>query len=199
MTMTSSFAPMPKWSLNRCASELTDERFEARFEHGPLDRHASDRVRPVADDHRHIVPLRCPQAVGHGVDVGVDPGADILKVDHDRVQAGEHLGGRLARFTVERVDGHLPSRVLGVGRLDHVLLQVRPEAVLRAEDGADPDAGRLGAFDDVLEAGVDRRRVAHEAYRAATQQLAVEQDIGTEDERHGRHHTGSPRVPTLLT
>jgi len=46
----------------------------------------------------------------------------------------EHLFGRLARFTVERVDPETGMRIDGVIGLDHVVLHVTADAVLRAEE-----------------------------------------------------------------
>ena len=40
------------------------------------------------------------------------------------VEAAQHLGRRLARLAVERVDRHPPPRVADVRRLDHVVLHV---------------------------------------------------------------------------
>ena len=54
----------------------------------------------------HAVRARGAQAVGHRVDVGVDARADVLQVDDQHVEAGQHLGRRLARLAVERVDRH---------------------------------------------------------------------------------------------
>jgi hypothetical protein len=106
--------------------------------------------RPIADDHRHAVTATRLQAVGHRVDEGVDARADVLQVDHQHVEPGQHLGGGLAGLAVERVDRHATHGVDGVRRLDHVVLQVRPEAVLRAEDRRQGDAvGLADAVDDV--------------------------------------------------
>jgi hypothetical protein len=53
----------------------------------------------------------------------------------------EHLSRWLARLAVERVDRNAAYLVVRMPRLDHVVLDVRSEPVLRAEDG------RQGAFD----------------------------------------------------
>ena len=143
---------------------LADERLEAGFEHRALDLDAADRVRPVAHDHRHAMASRGVQAVRHRVDERVDARADVLEVDDERVEALEHLGGRLARLAVERVDGDLPPAVRGVRRLDHVVLQVRMEPVLRPEDGAKRHAVRAShPFDDVAETVIDGGGIGHHA------------------------------------
>ena len=142
---TSRSAPMPKCSLNRRASSpiVMPWRIGIGYrptndskpgdEHRPFDRDAADRIRPIADDHLDAVPARRAQAVRHRVDVGVDARADVLQIDDQHVEAAQHLRGRLARLAVERVDRHAPRLVAAVAGLDHVLLHVRAEPVLRAE------------------------------------------------------------------
>ena len=94
--------------------------------------------------------------------------------------------GRLARLAVERVHRHAPLRVLRVRRLDHVLLQVGAEAVLRAEQRRQRPVARREAIGGVDDAAVDRGRVADEADALAGDELAigaVEQPF--EAEAHG--------------
>ena len=116
-----------------------DERFVSRQEPRAFDVDPVDRVRPVADDHGNAVPAARAQAIRHRVDVGIDARADVLQVDHHGVDVAQHLGGRLARLAVERVDRDAPARIARVRRLDHVVLQVRAEAVLGAEQGREVD------------------------------------------------------------
>ena len=87
--------------------------------------------------------LRRLQTVRHRVDERVDASADILEIDHEHVEPFEHLGRRLARFAVERVDRHLTARVALVRRLDHVVLQRGVEAVLRTEDRGQRDVAQV--------------------------------------------------------
>src|SRR5207247_1669107 len=86
-----------------------------------------------------------------------------------------------ARFAVERVHGHASRGILAVRRLDHVVLNVGAEAVLRAEDGAQPGAVvRCEAVHDVPEATVDRRVIADDADPRSAQPAGVEQNLGSE-------------------
>jgi hypothetical protein len=157
--------------------KLADERLEPRLEHRAFDVDAADRIRPVAHDDGQAMRARGAQAVGHRVDVRVDARADVLQIDDERVEAGQHLCRRLARLAVERVDRNLPPRVACVVGLDHVLLHVRSESVLRTEDRPDRDAAPLGTIDRVLEFRVDGRRVDDEADGAAFEELAIEEDV----------------------
>ena len=130
-------------------------------EHRTFDLAAADRVGAIADDGLDAVLAAGPQAVGHRIDVGVNARADVLEVDDEDVEAGEHLAGRFPGFAVERVDGHMPHVVAGVGRFDHVLLEVGAEAVLRPEDGREARvAAGADAVGSVHQAVIDRRRVA---------------------------------------
>ena len=161
---TSRSAPMPKWSLKRRAISPivmpcrigigihADERLETRHEHHAFDLRAADRVGPVADDDLQAVLARGLQAVRHRVDVGVDADADVLQVDDEHVEVGQHLRRRLARLAVERIHRHAAHLVVRVPRLDHVVLHIRAEPVLRAEDrgqggarDAPPGGRRCGA------------------------------------------------------
>ena len=95
----SSVAPMPKCIVEEPRQladrhpvahrdrELADERLEARHQRRALDLDAANRIRPIADDDRDAVAGRGAQAVGHRVDVGVDPRPDVLQVDHQDVDA----------------------------------------------------------------------------------------------------------------
>ena len=75
--------------------------------------------------------------------------------------------------------------VLRVARLDHVVLHVRPEPVLRPEDRRERDA-RFGAdpVEDVPEAGIDRRRVADHADPAAAQRPGIEETFAPKPDSH---------------
>jgi hypothetical protein len=121
------------------------------------------------------------QAVGHRVDVGVDAGADVLQVDHQRIESAQHLGGRFARLTVERVDRHPATRVVDVRRLDHVVLHVRPEPVLRSEDRAELHTRRCAdAVQDVDKPAIDGRVVADDTDVRVAKTPRRQQTIGPE-------------------
>ena len=97
--------------------------------------------------------------------------ADILEVDDEHVEIAQHLGRRLARLAVQRVDRHAADLVVRVPRLDHVVLHVRPEPVLRAENGGQLRAAGAAASRSATwrELAIDRRRVADDADAAAVE------------------------------
>ena len=136
--------------------KLPDKRGIRRIEQVALDLLPPDRVRPVADDHVHTVTGGGAHAVGHRVDVGVDARPDVLQIHHEDVDASKHLRGRFARFAVERVHRQLTPRIARVRRLDHVVLQIRSQAMLRTEERGDGDVGILDkAVGRVPEGAVD--------------------------------------------
>ena len=167
---------MPKWSLKSLASSPivmpwrigigihSHERLVAGHEHRSFDLGSPDGVRPVAHDDLQAVLPRGLHAVGHRVDVGVDADADVLQVDHQHVEIAEHFSGRLARFAVERVHRHAADLVEGMPCLDHVVLHVRPKAVLGAENGCERGSRVCrDAVRDVPQPAVERCRVADDA------------------------------------
>jgi hypothetical protein len=110
------------------------------------------------------VARRGAHAVGHRVDVGVNPGADVLQVDDQRVDTAQHLPRWLTRLAVEGIDRHPAARVVAMGRLDHVVLHVRTKSVLGAENRAElHTVSRRHLVDHVPEIVVDRSVVTNDA------------------------------------
>src|SRR5207249_3288308 len=101
--------------------ELADERLEAGGEHRAFHGESADRVRPIADDRLDAMPSGGAKTVGHRIDVGVDAGSDVLEIDHQRVNAPQHVGGRLPGFAVQRIAGHPAGIVAPMPGFDHVL------------------------------------------------------------------------------
>jgi hypothetical protein len=104
--------------------KLADERLESPCKKRPFNLDAANRIRPIAHDYRNAVARGGAQAVGHRVDVGVDPGADILEIDHQHVDLAQHFSSRFPRLAVERVNGDATRGILGVRRFHHVVLDV---------------------------------------------------------------------------
>ena len=161
--------------------KLPDKRLEATGQRGTLDLGPADRVRPIAHDDRDTVPGRGAHAVGHGVDVGIDPGADILEVNHQNIQSLKHFWRRLACIAIQRIDRHPPRRIVPVRRFDHVVLHVGAKAVLRAENRGQLHARFLSQpVNDMAERVVDRGMVADNANAGTPQMVGAEQYIRTE-------------------
>ena len=155
--------------------ELPDERRPRLLQMRPFDLLTANRIRTVAHDDRQLAPRGRAHAVRHRVDVGVNPCADVLQVDDEHIETVEHVCGRLARVAIEREDGHTPAAIRGVRRLDHVVLEIRPEAMLRPEERRERHVGvvvqPVGA---VGQPRIHRRRIAHESDAPARNQPAVD-------------------------
>jgi hypothetical protein len=87
-----------------------------------------------------------------------------------------------------------------VPSFDHVVLDVGPEAVLRAEHRGERHAfGGVEAIDDVPEVVVYRRVVADDADAQAAKAAGAEQDVGAEShgaaQQKNYHVRGLRRLP----
>ena len=89
-------------------------------------------------------------------------GVEHLVGDEQRVEAGEHLGCRLAVLAIEREHRDPQARVLETLPLDHVVLRGAGEAVLWAKQRAELEQAVGGSGLEHLErraqTGVDRSR-----------------------------------------
>ena len=166
--------------------KLADERFPSRLKARAFDGGAADRIGPIANEDLHAVPRGGAQAVGHRIDIGVDARADVLQVDDERLDAAQHVGGRLPRLAVQGIDRHASPRVVAVRRFHHVVLHVGAETVLRAENRRKCDAFRgHGPVDDMDEAAIDRRMVTDDADSGTYQTIGGEENVGTEADGGG--------------
>src|SRR3989475_951699 len=116
----------------------------ARSLHVPLQHHAADRVWAV----RHDDPLAATRRLAHqehgGGRIAVVPGADVLQIDHNRIDAVQHGEVGRARRGVEAVNWKPGGRVHGVGE---------PRAVLRAAEsvlGTEQRRHAMAAGDQAL-------------------------------------------------
>jgi hypothetical protein len=86
-------------------------------------------------------------------DEGVDAAAEVLQVHQQHVERVEHRRRRPPHLAVQAEDGNAVHRIVEVRRLDHVVLLVAAQAVLRAEGRGEPQvAERRERVERVLEA-----------------------------------------------
>src|SRR5437773_1103948 len=114
----------------------THERGVSGPDQVPLERLAAERIRPIEDDDL---------LAGGGAGLererrrpleGVDARPDVLELDEQQVDALQHLRRGRAGLRVEAVDRNAELGIDAVSRLDHVVLLLAGEAVLRPEEGA---------------------------------------------------------------
>ena len=127
-----------------------DEAFPAGAERQALDGAAGGIGAIEHPDGLAVLRRRFEDVKERG-DEGVDAAAEILEVDEQHVERPHRLAGGAAHFAVEAEDGDAVDRIGEVGRFDHIVLLVAPEAVLRAEGGADPEVAARGE-------GIERMR-----------------------------------------
>ena len=154
--------------------KLPDEGGELRLQRCSLDGFAANRIWTIAYDDADAVPCGGAHAVGHRVDVGVDPRSHVLQVNHQHVDVFEHFCGRFAGLAVQRKHRHPAPGVARVRRFDHVVLQIGSKAMLRPEDRLQLHVAIGGqAVGGVHEGSVDGRRVGHDGDALAGNQLAI--------------------------
>ena len=62
-----------------------------------------------------------------------DQGADVLKIDEQKIQAFQHCCRRFAMFSIKTVDGDVQTRMLVTFPFHHVVLRLAEKSMLRAE------------------------------------------------------------------
>ena len=106
-----------------------------------LDIVSVDRIWTVADDDSLAIFCGRAHAAGHRVYERVDAASDVLQIDDERIDVRNHFLGRLADLAVERIDHDAGPRIADVRSLDHVVLNVPADAVLRTEKRRQVDFG----------------------------------------------------------
>ena len=125
-----------QWSRRR-------QNFPSRAQRQTFDRPA-DRIGPIQHPHGLAVFRRRFEHVAQRRDERVDAAAQILQIDEHDVERVHHRVGRLAHFAVQAEDRNAVHRIVEVRRLDHVVLLVAAQAMLRTEGGGDLDVAARG-------------------------------------------------------
>ncbi len=81
-----------------------DERFAPRIEHGPGDIDTADGIRPIKHDESLAVLGTGLHRFAHRRFVRVEPRANILNVEDDRVDGFEHRSRWPARLSIQAKD-----------------------------------------------------------------------------------------------
>ena len=118
--------------------DVAGEPDAALVERGAFDLPAANRVRAVEHDDANLPLRRLLHHVRHRRAVGVEADAHVLQIDHERVDALQHLVGGTPRRAVERMDDQ--ARLLVLRRRD-VLVDDAANAVLGAEERDERDVG----------------------------------------------------------
>ena len=109
-----------------------DERAATLVHQRTGDRDTVDRIWPV-EHHEGLFMLgRRLHRLEHGRDIGIEAAADVLNVEHERIDLGEHLRRGSLRLAVEALHGNARLLVLAVRHVGLVKGAAGP--VLRPED-----------------------------------------------------------------
>ena len=138
-----------------------DETFLSRKKKRALDRAAS-RVWPVQHPDTLARSPRLLEHVEQCRDKGVDAATQVLQIEQEDIGARHHLSGRAANLSVEAEYGDPVLRVGFVRGLDHVVLLVAFQTVLRTEGGGDVHPAIDQRIERMIEARRNRRRMGNE-------------------------------------
>ena len=113
-----------------------DKAFPAGAQRQTFDR-PTHRIGPI-EDPDSLLMLRCRfEDVAQGRDERINSTAQILQIDEDHVEGIHHRIRRLAHVSIKAEDRDAMHRIDEVRRLDHVVLLIAAQTMLRTEGSAD--------------------------------------------------------------
>src|SRR5215468_8746236 len=133
------------------------------FQDGAFNRQPADRIWAVENDEPLAEFARGLHRQGHRVNESVNARAHVLKIEDQRVHVAQHLLGRLAKLAVKRMNHNASARIAEALPLDHVVLRLAANSVLRSEKGRQIDVGmavkQVGGVPEIV---IYRSRVANQ-------------------------------------
>src|SRR5262249_31230845 len=114
-----------------------DERFVTFLNRRTFNGHTVDRIWAIEHDDVHASPLTRTHAEIKRPNESVVARADVLKVDNQSVETGEHFRRGLAMLTVQTVNRNFQPRMLVTFPFDHVVLGLAEKSVLRTEESTE--------------------------------------------------------------
>src|SRR5713101_6431882 len=126
-------------AVTRSDWKLPDKRGEGGIKHSSCDLASANGIRSITRDY-FLPKLLCrAHAISQRVDERVNATAHALQITDDDIDVLEHLFRRLTRFTIQRKDWQTGLPVCSVSGLNHVVLRVTPNSVLRPEERSQVD------------------------------------------------------------
>ena len=120
-----------------------DKAFPAGAQRQAFDRPA-DGIGPIQHPHRFAM-LRCRfEDIAQRRDERINPATQILQIDQDHIECIHHRIRRLAHLAIEAEHRDAMHRIVEVRRLDHVVLLVAAQAMLRTEGSGDLHVAACG-------------------------------------------------------
>ncbi len=166
-----------------------DEAFPAVAQRGAFHRPARG-VRTIEHPHAASGARAVLEHVAQRGDERIDAAADVLQVHQQHVDILEHGRRGPAHLAVEAEYGNAEAQVAELAGLDHIVLLVATQAVLRAESGGEAHAFELcHGIERVLQRrgdGSGMREQRHAPAREARGKRAIRAQA-VDAELHARH------------
>src|SRR6185312_6930292 len=125
-------------------------------------------------------------------DEGVDPAAEILKVDEDGVERAHRLPARATDLAVQAEYRNLVNRIGEIVRFNHIVLFVAAKPVLRPERGREFETGRRERVETMRKIACHRGGMGKQRNALALER-AAKVGIGEEPVDSEKRHASSLR------
>ena len=155
------------------AADATADKYDI-IEKIALNLDTANRVWAIAGDYFLPILPGGPHAVCQRINKGIDAAAHALQVDNDYVNVTQHLLSRLARLTIKRIDRQSSLSIGRVRCLNHVVLNIAANSMLRAEQRGQVDVWmfvkQVGRMTKTM---IDRGLVTHQGNPPAANQIEL--------------------------
>ena len=169
-----------------------DKAFPPGAQRQAFDRPA-DGIGPIQHPHRFAMLRRRLQDIAQRRDERIDAATQILQIDEDDIECIHHRIGRLAHLAIQAEDRDAVHRIVEVRRLDHVVLLVAAQAMLRTERGDELDVAACGQrIERMRQVFRDRSGMREQCNAPALERRAQSGfgDQSVDAKFHGRHAGG---------
>ena len=149
-----------------------DEALPSFAQRQAFDRPA-DRIGPIQHPHRLAVCRRRFEHVTQRRDERINAAAQVLQIDEDDVACLHHRIRRLAHLAIQTEHRNAVHRIFEIRRLDHVVLLVAAQTMLRAERGGDLDVTASGQrIERMRQVSGDRSGMREQRYALVVERRA---------------------------
>src|SRR4030095_10524124 len=127
---------MPSWNW-----KLPHERRELRFQNIACHLRTVYWIGTIANDNAFAGSLGGPHAICHRVDKCINAAADVLHIKNQDIDVSQHLVCRFPGLAVQRINRHAGFAIHGVICLDHIVLDIATNSVLRTKQSLQINIG----------------------------------------------------------
>ena len=165
-------------------SVKTNKGLQSVVEYGTRDVDAVDGVRSIEYDEANAVVSCRSHRVAHGRNIGVETGANVLNIENESINAGEHCGTWPAHVSVKTNDRYSGTGLAAVS--NNLDVEKAGQAVLGTEDTSEVDViGFVQQLDAALSVGGNAGVICDQSDVAASQltETVALQDVDTGENR----------------